>query len=113
MEPWNFKKSKGRKPLRLEKEKKQTKILQKNSYASIEYSGIEQKASFDVNQERKVNSWDQKYMVQMWEALLTLLSVNHTKWSNTLKKLIGNSQRIVQACLSILWGCGVISTKKK
>ena len=73
MEPWNFKKSKGRKPLRLEKgKKKQKKILRKNSYSSVEYSDIEQKAWFDVNQERNVNSWDREYMVQMWEALLTL-----------------------------------------
>ena len=42
------------------------------SYASIEYFDIEQKACFDVNQERNVNSWDQEYMVQMWEVLLTL-----------------------------------------
>ena len=33
-----------------------------------------------------------------------LLSVNPTKWLNTLSQLIGNSQRIVWICLTILWG---------
>ena len=61
-----------KKPLRLEKGKKQKKILQKTSYASIEYSDIEQKACLDVNQEINANSWKQEYTVQMCEALLTL-----------------------------------------
>ena len=32
------------------------------------------------------------------------LSANPTKWSNTLKQLVGKSQRIVWVCLTILWG---------
>ena len=72
MEPWNFKKCKRKKLLRLETGKKNKKILQKTSYASIEYSNIEQKVCFYVNQETNANSWKQEYTVQMWEALLTL-----------------------------------------
>ena len=32
------------------------------------------------------------------------ISANPTKSSNTLKKFVGNSQRIVWLCLTILWG---------
>ena len=32
------------------------------------------------------------------------LSTNSTKWSNTFKQFVGNSQRIVWVCLTILWG---------
>ena len=32
------------------------------------------------------------------------ISANPTKSSNTLKKFVGNSQRIVWMCLTILWG---------
>ena len=31
------------------------------------------------------------------------LSANPTKWSNTLKEFVGNSQRIICARLTILW----------
>ena len=34
---------------------------------------------------------------------LNLLSANSTKWSNTLKQFVAHSQRIVWACLTILW----------
>ena len=68
--------------------------MQKTSYASIEYSNIERKACFSVNQEANVNSWKQEYVVQMWEALLNPLSVNPTKWSSTLKQFVSNSQLI-------------------
>ena len=32
------------------------------------------------------------------------LSTNLTKWSNILKKFVGNSLRLVWVCLTILWG---------
>ena len=32
------------------------------------------------------------------------LSVNPTKWSNTLKQFVGFCRRIVRVCLTILWG---------
>ena len=32
------------------------------------------------------------------------LSVNLTKWSNTLKDFVGKSRRIAWVCLTIVWG---------
>ena len=32
------------------------------------------------------------------------LSANPTKWSNTLKQIVGKSRRIVCVCLTVLWG---------
>ena len=39
------------------------------------------------------------------------LSTNSTKWSNTLKQFVGNSQWIVWVCLTILWGWRLKATK--
>ena len=46
-------------------------------------------------------------MLASWavsEAYLNPLSVNPTKWLNTLKQFVGYSRRIVWVCLTILWG---------
>ena len=92
VEPWNFKKNKGRKPLRLEKgKKKQKKILRKMSYISIEYSDIKQKACFDVNKCEFLGSGIYSANVR---SIINPLRVNPTKWSNTF----------VWTCLTILWG---------
>ena len=70
MEPWNFKKNKGRKPLRLEKEKKnRRKYCKKRLISALNILILSKKhASMLTN----ANFWDQEYTVQMWEALLTL-----------------------------------------
>ena len=31
-------------------------------------------------------------------------SANPTKWSNTLKRIVGKSRRIILTCLTVLWG---------
>ena len=36
---------------------------------------------------------------------LNPLSANPTKWSNTLKQVVGSCLRIVWVCLTFLWGC--------
>ena len=33
------------------------------------------------------------------------LSANPTKWSSTLRQIVGNYRRIVKMCLTILWDC--------
>ena len=40
----------------------------------------------------------------IWIECLNYLSANPTKWSNTLKQFIGNSQLMAWVCLIILWG---------
>ena len=56
----------------------------------------------------------QWYCLQCWHgawiswisriSLLNPVSTNPTKWSNTLKQFLGNSQRVVWVGLIILWG---------
>ena len=36
-------------------------------------------------------------------AIINPLSTNPKKWSNTLKQFVGNCQKIVLVCLTILW----------
>ena len=36
--------------------------------------------------------------------ILNAINTNTTKWTNTLKKLAGNSRQIVWVCLTVLWG---------
>ena len=47
----------------------------------------------------KINFWS-----KLFSSHFNLLSRNPTKWLNTLKQLVGNSQQIVWVCLTILWG---------
>ena len=49
------------------------------------------------------NYFPKSFMILVWLGL-NPLSFNPTKWSNTLKQFVGNSQRIVWVCLTILWG---------
>ena len=64
------------------------------SYASIEYFDIEQKACFDVNQEKREFLGSGIYGANVG-SVINPLSVNPIKWSNTLKKFVGNSRQIV------------------
>ena len=43
-------------------------------------------------------------LMKLRKSIFNSLGTNTTKWSNTLKQLVGNSRQIVWVFLTILWG---------
>ena len=62
MEHWNFKKSKGRKPLHLEKGKKKRKCCEKRLMSALSILILSKKHASIL---RSGSSWDQEYTVQI------------------------------------------------
>ena len=84
-------------------------------FRTCAYQGVRNN-SFSENFEYLLNGWpldkfnytrSLQYVFSVHFTMYNLsanpLSTNPIKWSNTLKQLVGNSQRIVGVCLTILW----------
>ena len=48
--------------------------------------------------------WTENSGLLRYRITVNPLNVNPTKWSNTVKQFVGNSQQIAWVCLTILWG---------